>query len=96
MPPNCSADVEAVISHIDTVFHSGPQSEIDEIKENFGLTNLTHLDDVAAACTCTHLPNEVVLLTASFCSSAQQYVGLAVPSARYGSKWNLFPILRRP
>ncbi|KIP03851.1 hypothetical protein PHLGIDRAFT_25906 [Phlebiopsis gigantea 11061_1 CR5-6] len=31
MPQNCSADVEAVISHIDAVFTSGPQSEIGEL-----------------------------------------------------------------
>lgn len=50
MPTNCSADVEAVTAHIDNVFTSGPQSEIDSIKANFGLSNLTHLDDVAGAC----------------------------------------------
>ena len=49
MPKNCSADVEAVISHIDQVFTSGSQSQINAIKANFGLSNLTHLDDVAGA-----------------------------------------------
>lgn len=49
MPQNCSADVQAVISHIDTVFTSGQQSETDQIKELFGLSELTHLDDVAGA-----------------------------------------------
>ena len=52
MPQNCSSDIEAIISRIDTVFTMGPQSEIDQIKASFGLSNLTHLDDVAAACTC--------------------------------------------
>ena len=49
MPKNCSADVEAVISHIDQVFTSGSKSQINAIKANFGLSNLTHLDDVAGA-----------------------------------------------
>lgn len=43
MPQDRSADVEAVISHIDAVFTSGPQSEIDKIKANFGLSNLKRL-----------------------------------------------------
>ena len=49
MPKNCSADVEAVIAHVDQVFTTGSQSEIDSIKANFGLENLTHLDDVAGS-----------------------------------------------
>ncbi|EKM56517.1 uncharacterized protein PHACADRAFT_183166 [Phanerochaete carnosa HHB-10118-sp] len=49
MPQNCSADVEAVIAHIDNVFTSGNQSQINHIKELFGLSELTHLDDVAGA-----------------------------------------------
>jgi hypothetical protein len=51
MPKNCSADVEAVISHIDQVFTWGTTAQINEIKANFGLQNLTHLDDVAGART---------------------------------------------
>lgn len=50
MPQNCSADVQAVISQIDTVFTSGSQSAIDAIKSNFGLSDIAHLDDVAGAC----------------------------------------------
>lgn len=49
MPQNCSADVQAVIAHIDEVLTSGTKSEIDSLKANFGLSNLTHLDDVAGA-----------------------------------------------
>jgi hypothetical protein len=52
MPSNCSSDVQAVIAHIDDVFtHSDPNSpEVRAIKSNFGLANVTHLDDVAGAC----------------------------------------------
>lgn len=50
MPVNCSADVEAVITHIDQVFSGRDQKAINEIKDTFGLTAMTHLDDVAGAC----------------------------------------------
>ena len=49
MAKNCSADVEAVISHVDKVFTSGTKSEIDELKDMFNWNNLTHLDDAAGA-----------------------------------------------
>ena len=49
MPANCSADVQAAIAHIDEVFTHGSQSEIQQLKESFGLGNITHLDDVAGA-----------------------------------------------
>jgi len=47
---NCSSDIQAVIKHIDTVFKGNDKSAINAIKDNFGLTNLTHVDDVAGAC----------------------------------------------
>ncbi|CAK5262516.1 unnamed protein product [Mycena citricolor] len=49
MAPNCSADVEAVISHIDQVFTSGNSRAIQSIKNMFGMGSMTHLDDVAGA-----------------------------------------------
>ncbi len=50
MPANCSADVEAVIGHIDSVFTNGSTSDIDQLKALFGWQNLTHLDDAAGSC----------------------------------------------
>ena len=50
MPKNCSADVQAVIAHIDAVFTSGNQKEINAVKKIFNMTALTHLDDAAGAC----------------------------------------------
>ena len=50
MPQNCSADVQAVIAHIDKTFTSGTTNEINAIKDTFGLSDITHLDDVAGAC----------------------------------------------
>ncbi len=49
MPANCSADVQAVIGHIDQVFTGRDKAAIQQIKESFGLGNMTHLDDVAGA-----------------------------------------------
>jgi hypothetical protein len=52
MPQNCSADIEAVITHIDQVFTSGTSQEKQAIKVTFGLEDVTHLDDAAGSCTC--------------------------------------------
>ncbi|KAJ6616277.1 peptidase S28 [Mycena sp. CBHHK59/15] len=49
MPANCSADVEAVIAHIDQVFTGKDQKSIQSIKSSFGMGDVTHLDDVAGA-----------------------------------------------
>lgn len=49
MPANCSADVQAVIAHVDKVFTSYDTAAIDALKDSFGLGALTHLDDVAGA-----------------------------------------------
>ena len=50
MPANCSADVQAVIEHVDSVFLNGTDEEITALKDNFGLGAVTHLDDAAGAC----------------------------------------------
>ncbi|CDO72685.1 hypothetical protein BN946_scf184985.g105 [Trametes cinnabarina] len=49
MPANCSADVEAVIAHVDSVIASGDSTQIDALKSTFGLQGLAHNDDFAAA-----------------------------------------------
>ncbi|KAG6882043.1 hypothetical protein C0992_012900, partial [Termitomyces sp. T32_za158] len=49
MPQNCSADVQAVIAHVDEVFTGTNETAIQAIKDNFGLGDMTHLDDVAGA-----------------------------------------------
>ena len=50
MPANCSADVEAVIAHVDSVIGSNNTSAISALKATFGLP-LGHNDDFAAART---------------------------------------------
>ncbi|KAG6839818.1 hypothetical protein C0991_011338 [Blastosporella zonata] len=49
MPQNCSADVQAVIAHVDQVFSGSDTAAIQALKENFELGNMTHLDDVAGS-----------------------------------------------
>ncbi|KAF8520564.1 serine carboxypeptidase S28-domain-containing protein [Gautieria morchelliformis] len=49
MPKNCSADIEAVIMHIDEVFTCGKPQEKQAIKATFGLEDVTHLDDAAGS-----------------------------------------------
>lgn len=49
MPKNCSADFERVIAHMDDVFTNGTASEQAALKRQFGMQNVTHLDDVAGA-----------------------------------------------
>ena len=52
MPQNCSADIEAVVSHIDHVFTNGTPQDAQAIKDLFGLGDVTHLDDAAGSCAC--------------------------------------------
>ncbi|RDB19887.1 putative extracellular serine carboxypeptidase [Hypsizygus marmoreus] len=49
MPKNCSADVQAVIGHIEKVFTGKNTTAIQAIKDSFGMGDMTHLDDVAGA-----------------------------------------------
>ncbi|KAH8094951.1 serine carboxypeptidase S28-domain-containing protein [Cristinia sonorae] len=48
MPKNCSADVQAVINHFDTVVASGNQKAIAALKANFGMEGAKYIDDVAS------------------------------------------------
>ncbi|KAH9943173.1 peptidase S28 [Epithele typhae] len=50
MAKNCSADVQAVIAHIDSVFSSKNQKSINSLLAMFNMTPLaSHLDDAAGA-----------------------------------------------
>ncbi|KAG6823387.1 hypothetical protein H0H93_003793, partial [Arthromyces matolae] len=49
MPQNCSADAQAVLSHIDDIFAGTNASAIQSIKNTFGLGGLSHLDDFGSA-----------------------------------------------
>ena len=49
MPQNCSADVEAVLTHVDQVLTNGSAAQKLALKANFGIASLTHDDDAAGA-----------------------------------------------
>ena len=51
MPANCTADVNAVIEHVDSILAGGDNSTIQAMKANFGLQDIVHVDDFAAAST---------------------------------------------
>lgn len=59
MPKNCSADVQAVIKHVDQVFTNGNTSQVSSLKANWGMQDVTHSEDVAGACTLP-CPNDMV------------------------------------
>ncbi|KAI8968824.1 peptidase S28 [Trametes punicea] len=49
MPLNCSADIEAVVAHVDSVIASNDSAQINTLQSTFGLQGLGHSDDFAAA-----------------------------------------------
>ena len=49
MPANCSADIGAVIAHVDSVLQANVSSDVTALKQTFGLEGLAHNDDFAAA-----------------------------------------------
>jgi len=76
MPKNCSADVQAVIKHVDTVFRGKNVKAINAIKENFNMTELKQLDDVSGARTSVTFL--VQLTSYAWQRSPQQPLGLAI------------------
>lgn len=49
MAQNCSADVTTVIEYVDEVFSGDNETAIQALKENWGLGNVSHVDDAAGA-----------------------------------------------
>ncbi len=93
MPQNCSADVEAVIAHIDQVFTSGTKTQISQLKAMFGWQNMTHLDDAAGACKFLFFLFRHLRLKCTYLS-AQQPVGLAESVSGFRSRTALLRVLR--
>ncbi|KAI0740517.1 hypothetical protein C8Q76DRAFT_195574 [Earliella scabrosa] len=48
MPAKCSADVQAIIEHVDAVLLSNNTADMKNLKTIFGLQGLAHNDDFAA------------------------------------------------
>jgi hypothetical protein len=61
MPQNCSSDVQAVISYVDQTFTGSDANAIQSVKDMFGMSDMTHLDDVAGARRCTFAINGSLL-----------------------------------
>ena len=97
MPKNCSADVQAVIAHIDSVFTSGNHREINTILKLFNMTELSnHLDDAAGAREYFwHALPASGLIAEPDDRSPQQPLGLAVPFSLFWG-WHLLRVLRCP
>lgn len=51
MAKNCSADVQAVVAHVDSVYASGNKTAMNALQAQFGLSELEHFDDFADART---------------------------------------------
>ncbi|KIJ58452.1 hypothetical protein HYDPIDRAFT_119526, partial [Hydnomerulius pinastri MD-312] len=49
MPQNCSSDVQAVVAYLDQIYDEGNTTAQQILKEAFGLSGLSHMDDFAAA-----------------------------------------------
>lgn len=49
MPANCSADVSAVIEHVDSILQGDDEDAKQALKEKFGLGDIEHDDDFASA-----------------------------------------------
>lgn len=62
MPSNCSADVQAVISHVDQVFSGNNATAIQALKDSFGMGAVTHLDDVAGTRMSKHINLKIMFL----------------------------------
>lgn len=96
MPQNCSADVQAVITHLDAILSGNNQQEIYEVLDKFGLQSMVaHPDDAAAACklfiiVLPYFTSEL----ATVGNSELQYQYVAVAATRHWSRGRIFPILR--
>ncbi|KJA16225.1 hypothetical protein HYPSUDRAFT_298283 [Hypholoma sublateritium FD-334 SS-4] len=91
MPANCSADIQAVISRVDKTFLSGNATAIQAMKENFGLGNMTHLDDVAGALRNNLWDWQSLDVTdgpgtqfTEFCDALEVKNGVSAPAAGWG------------
>ncbi|KAJ7284199.1 serine carboxypeptidase S28-domain-containing protein [Mycena rebaudengoi] len=91
MPANCSADVQAVIAHIDQVFSGNDKKAIQSIKTSFGMGEVTHLDDVAGALRNNMWDWQSLSLTVgpgaqffSFCDALEVKGGVSAPATGWG------------
>ncbi|KAJ7771109.1 peptidase S28 [Mycena maculata] len=91
MAANCSADVEAVIAHIDEVFGGSNKTAIQAIKTSFGMGDVTHLDDVVSALQDNLFDWQSLSLSGGagglffqFCDALEVKNGINAPAAGWG------------
>lgn len=93
MPKNCSADIEAVISHVDHVFTTGSAQEKQALKDLFGIGDVTHLDDAAGSCKSVGFSCALAALFMPSPLSAQHPLGLAKFAAIHRAWRHLLQVL---
>jgi hypothetical protein len=91
MPQNCSADVQAVIAHIDTVFTNGSAADQQTIKNTFGLGAVKHLNDASGALRSNLWDWQSLQLSTGnlgvfgqFCDALEVKNGVKAPAAGWG------------
>ncbi|KAJ3511571.1 hypothetical protein NLJ89_g4020 [Agrocybe chaxingu] len=92
MPANCSADVQAVIAHIDKTFTGKNTTAIKAIQDSFGLHELgDHLDDVAGALRNNLWDWQSLQVTSGpgtqfyrFCDALEVKDGVSAPASGWG------------
>ena len=94
MPANCSADVQAVISRVDSVLSGQSTDAINQLKDLFGLAALKNSDDFAHAreylAPRLGLEGSSMDLIASYVRRGE----MAGFAAEHRPKWRFFPVLR--
>ncbi|KAH8884831.1 hypothetical protein GQ53DRAFT_797563 [Thozetella sp. PMI_491] len=83
MPKGCSDDVKAVIQHVDGVFNNGTESDIQDLKETFGLGVVEHPEDFAAQLAGDFFwwqSNETKVF--EFCDYIESYASGKAPSSK--------------
>ena len=48
MPKNCSVDLQRIVDHVDKTLIGGRQSDIQALKQKFGMQSVVHNDDFAS------------------------------------------------
>ncbi|RDX43248.1 peptidase S28 [Lentinus brumalis] len=96
MPANCSADVQAVIAHVDSVLASNDSSQINTLKSTFGLQGLSHNDDFAAALQQNFFTWQNLQLDSGpngdffkFCDALEVKNGVSAPASGWGLDYAL-------
>ncbi|KAL0955674.1 hypothetical protein HGRIS_001899 [Hohenbuehelia grisea] len=93
MPRACARDVQAVIEYIDRTFRGKNQTAIQAIKDNFGLGDMIHLDDVAGALRNNLWRYQELSPISSpnapfhqFCNALQMKDGVSAPPSGWGRR----------